>query len=217
MRRRKRIRLSVIIPNRVRANGSWEDYIKGEWWIDSSGRSMFADQDLGEAGHEQIAINNMIDRDVLFEELARWYRSKAPLSEGWSRREADERADELLSMLESGSEPAEVILNDYVADSVGSKAAGGMAKWKALKEDARRAYAKYEGAILAIDRNFAAWRVTESTISAIQSFIEEQAEGDDEIDDMGTKVCVEQFEPQKYGCMPVAEFLLIRKPKELWG
>jgi hypothetical protein len=113
-------------------------------------------------------------------------------------------------------DPAELVLNDYVPDSVGAKAAGGKARWEAIKTDARRAYAKYEGAILAIDRDFAAHKVTESTISAIQSFIEEQAESEDEIDDQSTKICVEQFEPQKFVCMPVAEFLLIRKPKDLW-
>lgn len=214
-RRSKKLRLTVLRPVGIRPNGgAWRDYVRGEWWIDRTGQSEFADMDVGEAGHERIAVENMLDRDALVEGLAGWYRSKEPLKNGWGRDEANDKASEI----QDAESAADIFFTEFVPDSVGAKAAGSLQRWRDLKTDARLAYAKHEGAILAINKNFFAYRVTEETIAAIQSFIEELVSegGEDDPIDGSADICVEQGEPTKYACLPADEFMLIRKPKELW-
>ena len=219
--RRGRLRVVVLLPpSDFQKNGraNWGDYVKGEWWLDSSGRSTFADQDIGEAGHEQVAIDSMVDAEALMSGLVEWYRSGSALSEGWIRDDAHNKADDLEAAWGRGTSAAELLAVEYIPDEVGAAAAGSPERWRDVQEDPRTAYAKHEGAILAIDTAFATWKVTDSTIAAIQAFIYDVAADEDEdIDDADTEVIIEQLgPPKKWGSMPIKDFMLITKPKEIF-
>lgn len=189
----------------------WSDFIRGEYWLDDSGESIFADQDLGDVGHEALATNAMIDPDALIDGLLAHEMIDA------------RKADELRETAEeygvtSALAEADIRMDD-IPKEVGRAATGSAEIWKDVTYDVRMAYAKHRGGILVIDRNFSAWKVTADVIRAIQEFVLTQAEeaAGGKIDDPKTEVAVEEISTGKYANMTVSEFLTIKHPRELWA
>lgn len=204
-----------LIPRRNPYQPTWKDYIKGEWWIDLSGESMFADQDTGDVGHEAVAVDSMLDKNVLLSGLIAYYEAQS--EEEAEQYDNKSKIAELQWMLDMDEISAsEVYFTEHVPDEVGIAAAGSEEKWNDIKADARLAFAKHYGAIQVVGTNFTAHKITSETIGAMQSFIEGQAEFE-EITDTETKIGVEQVEPRKYASVSVAEFLTIKTPRELWS
>jgi hypothetical protein len=178
----------------------WKDYIRGEYWIREGGESEFADNDIGDVGHEAIAINQLLDKDALIEGLL-----EAGLID---EDKADEYRDD-----EYGS--SNVYSLETIPDEIGIAAAGSEERWQDISGDARSAYSKYEGAILAINTDFGVWNVTDFTIQSIQEFIMEQV-GDETVEDPKTEMCIEEYETRRMVCLPVMEFLTLKHTKEMW-
>ena len=165
------LRVFKIISSYLKKAEDWSDYVKGEWWIDDSGFAQFADIDVGDSGHEGIAIDNIVGSYV------------------------DEIAEAMEEYNKTADEDDKVDLNHYRQDmeygggylyyevgipsDIGEKVMG-KEKWTLLNKDPRLAYAKYENAILVINLNFAAYKITDETIKKIQNFIYEQAPSLDE-------------------------------------
>lgn len=195
--------------------GLWSDYVRGEWWINEDGSSDYADVLTGDAGHEQIAIERMIDEDSIRDAL---------LNELDSGKRDDDTNRKMIHLLDylrptrryDDSNVFEILskLVD-VPESVGIKATGSKDAWNDLKNDPRFAYMRHQNAIRVINNQFQAWKVTPKTIRAIQNFLYEQSAGDD-APEGDTEVCVEEVGTRKYACKPVSEFLTIKMPGKLW-
>ena len=193
-----------VIPQRNPYQPTWKDYIRGEWWIDESGESMFADQDIGDVGHEAALIDGLIEYyQSQSEKEAEQYDNESKIAELEDMRDDDQGA--------SG-----VYFQEHIPDEVGIKAAGSEQKWNDIEADARLAFAKYHGAIQVVGTNFLAYKINANTIEAMQKFIESQADFET-IDDTETEIGVEQVSPRKYASVRVAEFLTIKNPRELWS
>ncbi len=185
------------LVGKVTASVQWSDYVKGEWWLTKNG-SEFADIDAGDAGHEQIALQNLLGEH--FDEF----------------KEALDPNDKDKNLQETDDLVAYYWNEGKIPDDVGSKIMGPEL-WKDLKSDVRLAYAKHRGAILAIDFNFAAYKVTANTISTIQDHIYEQVSGS-EISELegDVTVVVEEYSTGKSSSLPVNDFLNIKNPGQLW-
>jgi oligoribonuclease (3'-5' exoribonuclease) len=167
----------------------WKDVIRGEWWIDPSGHAEFADQDVGESGHEAIAVRHYLNKyeDELKEEL-----------------DPDADLDTL----------TEMYFGSGISDEVGERVMGPI--WQELKADARLTYAKHEGMILAINTSFAAYTVTNQTIKAIQDFLGERLSefGEDVTGD--TEMMIEEFSTGKSHTISISAFLGLKYAAQLW-
>jgi hypothetical protein len=175
----------------------WSDYVTGEYWITPSGRSEFADIDVGEAGHEIIATQEMIDPAVLIEHGI------------VSADDADEWMFHFVTAMEHG-----------IPDEVGLAAIGGDPElWKLFKKDPRMAYAR-TGAILAINQDFAVWEVNDHTIKLIQDFLYDQAfeNGDIEAEDVADltgDILIEEYGTGNRFELPVNDFLTAKHKRDL--
>ncbi len=175
---------------------TWGDYIRGEYWIDLNGFSLFADIDIGEAGHESIAIDQMLDKDILIEGLS----EESLLTEEAIKEYEDD---------ESGA--SYIFFTENIPDNIGIEAAGSKERWDDLKKDARLAYAKHEGAIAVVNENFYCWNLTNKTINAIQDFLFEN------YDPLPTSdIVIEEGFSGKYARIPIKDFITIKHPGELW-
>lgn len=185
---------SDIAVCEITTGAEWSDYIRGEFWLTEDGQSEFADIDTGEAGHEYIATRSLLsDFGDEFREV---------LDPEHKDNDFDEN---LISHYFEGG----------IKDEDGKRIMGPL--WDEMKTDVRLAYAKKENAILVIDSNFAAYKVTKKTISAIQDFIYEQIGGEDASafeDD--PDVVIEEYSTQKNTSLPLSDFLNIKNPGELW-
>lgn len=200
---------------------TWKDYIRGEWWIDEYGESLFADVDIGEAGHEIIAIDSMLDKEILADGVIKHYKAKLRKTKGADKKWVRDKIKDQIAETEryrnnDEMNASQIYLSQEIPEEAGIAAAGSKEAWEDLVRDARMAYAKHKGAILAVNRDFAAWQVTSKTIEGIQGFILEQS-GGEEIEDKSTEMCVEEHETQRTVCMPVMEFLTLKHPRDLWA
>lgn len=179
---------------------TWKDYVRGEWWLDEDGNSTYADQDVGEAGHERVALEHFLcQHDLeLIEELIKAGADEKALNE----------CDDLL----------EYYMMQGISTEIGEKVYG-KELWHEIKEDVRFAYAKHTNSILVIGLNFMAYKVNAKTISAIQDFILEEAGdqiGGENPDASGNYMMVEEASTKKSVELPVNDFLLLKHPGELW-
>jgi hypothetical protein len=197
-----------MLPNRgVRKNPGWSDYVRGEWWISVDGDAEYADQDIGAGGHEQLALDSMIDADELLSGLLE--------EELIDQKEADEvLADRLAGahILALYNIPDEIAVRAIRENPSG---ASSTEIWAAIKKDARVAYARYWGAIMGINREFAAWEFGDKQIKAVQDFIFEQACGE-ELEPDDTQMCLEEIKTQRYECFPFDEFIVAKRARTLW-
>lgn len=180
----------------ARRNSTHGGFIRGEWWITNDGEVLFADQDIGEEGHEAIALRYLIDSEVLADELLK----RGLIAE-----------DDVDMIMEYGA--GVVLAGMKIPGSVGVKAAGEQV-WKDIIDmGPREAFMKHHNAIMVVGESFYVWKVTEKSINAIQNFIFEEADGEDL--NPKTSVYVEQVTPHKYSDMPWGEFQFIKKPSEM--
>lgn len=194
-------------------SGRWESIITGEWWITPYGGSEYADRDVGDYGHEIIAANYMIDKDLLLDYLKEYY--DAELSSGnIDEQEYDEQIKNLDIYKNDDTNSGHVFFNEYIPEEIGVKLVGNEQKWRDMKEDIRLAFAKYDGAIMVINTSFYAWKITEDTIDKIHSFIFEQI--DDEEISKDAEITIEEASTKKNITVDLDQFLTIKYPAELW-
>ncbi len=188
-----------------RAKNPWGDFIRGEYWIDPYGESHYADIDVGEAGHESIAVDLMVDKDALLDELV----SRGIMTEG--------AADEHRNDEESGSYLLFLDHKDALPDEAGAHVAGGLQRWLDLKQDPRYAYAKHEKGIRVVDTNFYAWKVTKDTLRRIVGFVQDQL-FEDEADiraNRNREVWIEEGSTGRSAGPTLEELMVMDSPRDL--
>lgn len=197
--------------------GRWENYIHGEYWIDEYGQDTFADQDIGDVGHEMHAADAMLSKDILLEGLKE-YIQNAP-EEEYTEEDKITKLNELDDIYNSDELGASsIFFNEQIPDGVGAEAAGSMDKWKDIQQDIRFAYVKYHNAIHVINNSFSAWKIDENTIERIQNFIWERLSHleENEMANIKEDVFIEEVNTHRSAEMPVGEFLQIKFPGELF-
>lgn len=194
-------------------SGRWGSIITGEWWITPYGEAEYADQDVGDVGHEIIAANYMIDKELLLDCLKDYWKEQFSNGE-IDEQEYDEQIDDLSTYYSDEANAGYVFFNVFIPDEIGAKVVGSVDKWRDIKSDIRLAFAKYEGAIMVINTSFYAWKVTEDSINKIHSFIYEQI-SDEEINKDAT-ITIEEASTKKNVTVELDEFLTMKYPSELW-
>lgn len=175
----------------------WGDIIRGEWWLTDYG-SEFADQNVGDVGHEAIALDNLIPKEKLIEELKSYYSDD----------------EEVLNQLDDiyDEEGSCSIINKFdVPVEVVEKVVGSAEKWKEIIDDPRLAFAKYHCAVLVINSSFYAWEVTKETINKISNFLFEESDVTSD-----SEITVEEASTKRYVSLPIKDFIEIKNPGQLW-
>lgn len=191
--------------------GRWGSHIRGEWWIDLDYGATYADQDVGEIGHETAAVDALIDKDDLINKLRNFYVTELHAGQPDSK-ELQQKLKKLddYSFDDWGS--SAIFFNEYIPDKVGTELLGAEL-WQDLKTDVRLAYAKHRGAILVINNNFYAWTINNKTITAMQDFLFSEIDNPEELNE---DMIVEEGKTHKAATIPVNDFLQIKHPGELW-
>lgn len=87
--------------------------LNGEWFIDDSGFSTFADSDIGDMGHERLAVESMIGDERLMDRFAEaFYEGGEPLTDE-ERAEMDANETGFLSFLEHHGDPREWVIEKH--------------------------------------------------------------------------------------------------------
>jgi hypothetical protein len=193
---------------------TWGGLIRGEWWLNEDGSSEFADIDIGEKGHEAIAIDSMIDKDIVLDELLEKYKKE--FEDGVID---EEELTYYLNQIEEYSNNDQIdssflFFEMGIPDEIGMKAVKSPEMWKDIKYDARQAYSKYYGAIRVINNSFSTYKITDKTIEAIKDFLFQEA--DDLIEESDQEIEVEEDSTGNYISIPVKDFLEIKYPGQLW-
>lgn len=188
---------------RARKNSTHGGYVSGEWWITQDGETIYADQDIGELGHEAIAFDHMVDKEIVVDGLL----ERDIIDED----EAKELQDDDVTVI--------YIYNQFgIPDDLGKEAVDRPEIWTAIKKhDARYAFIRYYGAILVLGENFLSYTVTKKTLEAIKEFVLELTDDDP---DSNMQITVERIYPsQKYFSVPWSEFQFLKSPSkaEWWG
>jgi hypothetical protein len=180
-------------------NSTWGGIVSGEWWLTADGDAIFADQDIGDQGHEVIAIDYLLDKDVLIDGLEQ-YGQLSKKDADWHRMSDEYGASSLYY---------EFVIDDDLGIEASSPSI-----WRDLqKHDPRIAFMKHQSAIMVIGTAFAAWRVTERTIRAIQDFVLQETDGEPAPD---MDITIERImPPRKSTFADWVEFQFVRKPGEL--
>jgi hypothetical protein len=200
------------------ANPSWEGFIRGEYWIDSTGESHFADVDVGDKGHEAIALDMLLDKDALVEGLIEYYEGQT--DEYKEQYDVDGKLAELASYLEDDEmDSSNVYVLEYIPDEAGIAGAGGDKQlWEDIQQDVRLAFAKHTGAIAVVDTNFYAWKVTKDTLKRILDFLYEELDGEDGFIAAKDKmIWIEEGSKNRTTGVTLAELLDLESPSALWG
>lgn len=209
---------------------SWRDFIRGEWWL-LDGEELYADQDIGDDGHESLAIDHMLDKDALVSGLVEHWEGLLDSEDEDVVSDAEEKLKQIQdydlesSEYNAGNVYALVAVPDEVgiaSVTVHSATSGASAEqiWEDTVElGVRSAFAKHYGAVMAHDRDFTAWKVDDEVLERIREFILGQAaeQGDAEPDDPDTEISIEEASTNRTAYTPVANFLTIRHPRDLWA
>jgi hypothetical protein len=199
-------------------NPSWEGWIRGEYWIDSSGESHFADIDIGDKGHEAIALDMLLDKDALVEGLIGYYEAQD--DEYKEQYDVEGEIAKLQGYLDDYEmDASNVYALEYIPDEVGIAGAGGDARlWADIQEDVRLAFTKHRGAIAVVDTNFYAWKVTKDVIRRIVDFLHEELGGEDEfIAAKDNMIWIEEGSKGRSTGVTLGELLDLENPSALWG
>lgn len=197
----------------LKLSGRWGSIITGEWWITQHGEAEYADQDVGDIGHEMIAANYMIDKDLLLGNLQEYWKDQFD-SGNIDEQEYNEQIENLIQYSDDNMSSGDLFFNEFIPDEAGTKTVGSLTKWNDIKSDIRAAFAKYDEAIMVINTSFLAWKVTEDAINRMQRFIWEQIE-DEEIM-KGAEITIEEAGTRKNITINLDQFLTIKYPAELW-
>lgn len=193
--------------------GRWGDIITGEWWITPYGQSEYADQDVGDVGHEMVAADYMIDKELLLDYLKDYWKEQLDNGE-IDEQEYKEQIDDLSSYYSDEVNASHVFFNVFIPEEVGAKVVGSQDKWRDIKSDIRLAFAKYDGAIMVINTSFYVWEITEDSINKIHNFIFEQIENE-EIN-KNAEIIIEEASTKRRVLVDLDQFLMIKYPAELW-
>lgn len=194
-------RMSIV------SNPEWRDYVKGEYWLSAYGKE-FADIDVGEAGHEMIAVDRLIDGEEMLAALKEWNRQHIEDNETDLVVDLGEYADRELDV--SG---AEIYFNIRIPDSVGIEVCGHDL-WFDIKKDARFAYMIHENAIMAIGLNFAVWKLDDKSIDIIQDHIYEELQEQEE--NLSGHLTIDEYSTRKHNTIEVNDFLNMKQSGEVW-
>ena len=211
----------------------WSDYVSGEWWITPGGGEEYADQDVSDAGHERVAIEALVDQDLLIKLLKKHY-DKICLSTTFGSAENDAAYTILddITRAENDDEVFSLIWNylnsptnhgpAVIPPEIGAAAVDGDAEiWDLLNLDPRWAYAR-KGAVRVINQSFACWKVTADVIKRIQDFILGQAyeAGDleaEDVADLSGNTTIEEYSTNEYATLPINDFLTVKHKAEFWN
>jgi len=200
----------------VRSNpAEWSDFVRGEYWIGPYGDIDGADLDVGDKGHEAIAIDNLLDKDKLLDGMIAFLQNKYGADEPGIRQKVSQlealRDDDEISS-------SNVFFTEYVPDEAGVLSAGDKDKWEAIQRDARVAYARYEGAIQVVGTNFFAWKVTKDTLIRIVDFLAEMLGGEDKLISAKWEIVwIEEGSTGRSASTTVGRLLEIDNPRSLWA
>lgn len=186
----------------------WDDYIRGEWWIDLDYGAEYADQDVGESGHETIAIDNLLNKDLLLDYLKEYYAQEIE-----NKEDLQQELDRLEEYSSDDYGSSTIYFNEIVPDSVGVQLVG-QELWADIKKDVRMAYAKHRGAIMVINSNFYAWTISKRTISVMQDFLWEIFSHSEE--EIKGEMTIEEGKSSQHRTMSISDFLQIKQPGEIW-
>jgi hypothetical protein len=188
---------------------NWGNLVSGEWWITPAGEFEFADIDVGDYGHEYIAVNYLFDKDIAIDLLKDKAYNDLKLN-----IISEEECNEILEKLESytNEDPAALFFNEEIPNDIGKLACDC---WDDLNKDPRLAFAK-KGAILVIDTNFYLWKLTKDSIENIKNFIFENSQMETELENSDNEIIIEEASTKKSSTIPFNEFLMISNPGEIW-
>lgn len=198
-------------------------FVRGEWWI-VDGQSVFADQDIGDQGHESLAIDGMFgdlvdaQRQIL---QAKLDEMDPDSDEAIDVQEEIDALDEYESNESYGASTAYFnadISHEAMLEAL-SDPPDGADREEVLRDigkEPRFAYIKHWGAIMAHGSDFSAWVIGESEIRAIQDFLAEEAE-EEAMTDPDAEITIEQLSDHRDVSIPLPEFMAIKYPKQLWS
>jgi len=200
------------VPNPV-----WSCFIRGEYWIHPDGGSEFADIDIGESGHEAIALDNMLDLDRLVAGLVSYYENQD------EEYKEQYNTDDDIDRINSYESVAAIYLNEYIPDQIGIASVDAPASkrekiWRDIRDDARTAYAKHKGAIQVVDVNFYVWKLTKKHLDQIIDFLYEQL-GDEDgfVASKDEKIWIEEGETKRTASITLSELMSIKNAFQLWS
>jgi len=195
-------------PNR------WEDWIDGEWWLLRNGT-------IVEASHAHYATVLTFENkkaQILAAASLSLQSPHHPDRKNPDRfRDSCRRLRELsLSDKATGTDAFYVFGYD-ILDEFKSMILGDADTYEDYLHGMTRAFCKHEGAVQAISsagcRRFGAWSVTEHVMKLIRDFLE----SDEFTVSPCTEIGIEQYSRHKYASLKIREFMVLRKPSELWG
>ena len=179
----------------------WAGLIRGEWWLTPEGDAEFADQDEGDAGHEKIAIDRLLNKDTLIdlitqqllleesrekEDLSRqlllFEEDRERVAELESLRRSEENREkaavarliaDLESLRRSDEYGASAVYFEYIGLITAEIGAAAAGTLEKWYEIRRDPRLAYakEGAIAVIGTNFYGWRIDKNAIKRMKSFL----------------------------------------------
>lgn len=199
------------MPKRSRARNpwapTWRDFIRGEWWLVPGQEAQFADQEVGEAGHRQLALDAMFDNNV----LVAWLVIEGMLDAGQEQEARDNGAAFTIDTARAvwGLEvwPASVLRDAFMKD----------VRFKAeVAQEALRnpymVYMEFWGAIRVAGPAFQMFKLGTKQIEAIQSFLLEHIA--DAAPDRSS-ITIEDVETGSTE-ISIEEFLVAKRPRDVW-
>lgn len=187
----------------------WGSYSVGEWWLTDSG-SEFADTNIGDVGHEQVAVDYLFDADKAIE------AAREKLEELSEDSEEYEDLEHLISEMEEYSSndygSSSVYFNVTIPREIGIQAVDSPEIWDELERDPITAFMKYKNAVRVISNNFTSWVITKDVLDRIQGFIYENVADED----LENDVTIEQVSPHKFKTHRLIDILDMKNPGDVW-
>jgi len=194
-------------PEHADINDSrWGSIISGEWWLTDYGPE-FADSDIGDQGHEAIAVNHLFDSEAALYEIDELLE-KEPQNE-----DLLELKEDIKNNMSEEYGSSSVFFNVNIPDNIGIKTVDNPEIWYELKKDPRIPFMKYKGAIRVLGNSFEVYILNDEQLKTIKSFLAEQIDESD----MEGEIFIEQINPQKSQSHRVIDFInFVDKPQDAW-
>lgn len=188
-------------------DAGWGDrLLYGEYWI-IDGQEEYADQDIGDRGHESIAVDHLFNAEEALQ-IAEEMLQNNPDDE-----DLEYLVDQIKKYYSEDYGSSSVFFNVNIPDEIGRQATTPPEAWDVMKKDPREALMKYRGGIYVINSNFGMWKLTQDKLNSIINFIYNNIENPDAVGD----VHIEQFNPPKYASIPWEDLQNIKFPNQVWS
>jgi hypothetical protein len=184
----------------------WGSVISGEWWITDYGAE-YADQDIGDQGHEAIAVNNLFDANAALD------AAKESLQNDPENEDLEYLVEQIKENMSEEWGSSSVFFNVNIPDEIGIQAVDNPQIWFELKKDPRIPFMKYSKAIRVINNAFEVYTLNTNQIKQIKDFIKENI---DEIN-WEEEMVIGQVDPGKSQYHRIIDFInFVNKPGEAW-